>query len=136
MKHRIDSVKTLAQPIVEKLKQGGVETFEDLHPYLKNTQMLDELSRKTSIEKDDLRPILGMADLNRLGTLEPKVAEALVHSGVHSVGELREQKPEQLMETMKAASEKKRFETGDLSTQVTQRWIEEAKTMEPAPALR
>lgn len=136
MKHRIDQIKTLSQPIVEKLKAGGIQTFDDFQPYLRNPGMLDELSKKTGLQKDELRPVLGMADLHRLGSVEPKTAEALVHSGVHSVDQLRQQKPEELVETMKVASEKKRFETGDLSAKETQRWIEEAKTVEPAPTLR
>ena len=89
------------------------------------------LAAQTGISETIILKLVNMADLFRIKGISSQYAELLKASGVDTVKELRNRKPENLAATMKATNAEKRLCKQVPGVSMVEAWINQAKSLDP-----
>lgn len=116
----------------EKLKKEGLENADEFFARAKTKIGRDELALKLKINSDKILKWANFIDLLRIENLSKNNAILLNESGVETISELKKEKPEELLEKIKKANEKKKISKTTPSIKKVEAWIENSKTLNKA----
>jgi predicted flap endonuclease-1-like 5' DNA nuclease len=125
----INEIEGIGESHTKKLQTVGIETVEQLLQAGASPKHRQELAQKTGFSEHHILKWVNQADLFRVKGIGRQYAELLEASGVDSVLELAQRRPDHLHEALKASNEKKRQVQVLPSPSTVARWIEEAKEL-------
>ena len=129
--NRIDQIKEISPFYSERLHQMRIDTTDDLFNMCRCKEGRDELARKIGIDADTLLKWTSMADLFRIHGIGNQFSQLLEATGVMTTAELRNQDATDLSQRLYEINLKKRLSKIIPSPHIVQRWIEQAKKLEP-----
>ena len=125
----INEIEGIGPSHTKKFAEVGVTTVEDLLKAGATPKGRKDLATKTGFHEHHLLKWVNQADLLRIKGVGRQYAELLQASGVDSVKELAQRKPDHLHEKLKESNEAKRqVHIVPNLTSVTD-WISEAKKL-------
>lgn len=131
--YKIQEIEGIGPVFGEKLAAAGITTVNDLLEKGKTRQGRKRLAQETGIDESLILKWVNMADLFRVPGIASEYAQLLEKCGVDTVKELRNRNPENLYEKMKEVNAQGQAQVRQLpSLGMVQKWVEAAKTMEPA----
>jgi predicted flap endonuclease-1-like 5' DNA nuclease len=125
----INKIEGIGPSHTKKFAEVGVTTVEHLLKAGATPKSRKELATKTGFHEHHLLKWVNQADLLRIKGVGRQYAELLQSSGVDSVKELAQRKPDHLHEKLKASNDaKQQVHIVPNLTNVTN-WISEAKKL-------
>ncbi len=112
-----------------KLKEVGISKVEQLLEKCSAKKERVKLAKDTGISEKLILKWVNHADLFRIKGVGPQYAELLEASGVDSVPELANRKPENLLAKMIEVNEEKNLVRGLPVLKQVQKWVEQAKEL-------
>ena len=125
----INEIEGIGESHTKKFAEVGVSTVEHLLKAGATPKGRKELAAKTGFTEHHLLKWVNQADLLRIKGVGRQYAELLQASGVDSVKELAQRRPEHLHEKIKASNEAKHQVHVLPNVSSLGRWIEEAKKL-------
>ena len=89
------------------LAELGIRNSRHLFERVENEGDLHTLSSETGIAKEALSELLGLSDLVRAYGVGPAFARILYETGVHSIAELKQFSPQQVVDLYESQTQKK-----------------------------
>lgn len=112
-----------------KLKEIGISKAEQLLDICSTKKGRTKLAKDTGISEKLILKWVNHADLFRIKGIGSQYAELLEASGVDSVPELANRKPENLLAKMIEVNEEKKLVKGLPVLKQVQKWLEQAKEL-------
>jgi predicted flap endonuclease-1-like 5' DNA nuclease len=125
----INKIEGIGASHAKKLEAEGIKTAEQLLHAASSPKHRLELAKKTGFSEHHILKWVNQADLFRVKGIGRQYAELLQASGVDSVLELAQRKPEHLHASLKASNEKKRQVHLVPAAAAVGHWVEEAKKL-------
>ena len=132
MTYKIEEIEGIGPAYGAKLSEAGVKTTADLLREGAKPSGRKKLEAATGISGKMILEWCNHADLMRLKGVGKQFAELLEAAGVDTIKELRKRKADNLAAKMKEVNTAKKLARVSPSEKSIARWIEEAKTTEPA----
>lgn len=132
MAYRIQKIEGIGPKMRDKLEQAAINTTDDLLNRCGTRKGRAETAAATGLSEADLLNWANKADLMRVSGIGEEYSDLLEAAGVDTVKELRNRNPENLAAKMKEVNEQKKLTRVVPSADTVARWIEQAKTMDPA----
>ena len=131
MSYKIEKIEGIGPAYAAKLAEQGIKTTAD---YL--AKAADAKGRKALAEATGISPALilrwaNQADLMRITGVGEEFAELLEKAGVDTVKELKMRNPQNLAAAMEAVNAEKKLVRRIPALSEVEKWIEQAKTLEP-----
>ena len=131
MSYKIEKIEGIGPAYAAKLAEQGIKTTAD---YL--AKAADAKGRKAFAEATGISPALilrwaNQADLMRITGVGEEFAELLEKAGVDTVKELKMRNPQNLTAAMEAVNAEKKLVRRIPALSEVEKWIEQAKTLEP-----
>ena len=114
-----------------KLEEAGIKTVEALLTAGASRSGRNTLSKDTGIDDSKILKWVNMADLFRINGVGEEYSELLEAAGVDTVKELRNRNAANLHAKMAEVNEAKSLVRQTPSAGAVEKWVEEAKTLEP-----
>lgn len=131
MSYKITEIEGIGPAYAEKLEAEGVKTTDDYLEKAKDRGGRAKLAEATGISDKLILRWANQADLMRVKGVGEEYAELLEAAGVDTVKELKMRNAANLTEAMAKVNEEKKLARRAPSLSETEKWIEEAKGMEP-----
>lgn len=131
MSHAIEKIEGIGPKYAEKLNAVGIKTTEHLLEKGSTRAGRKALADSTEISDVLILQWVNMSDLFRINGVAGQFAELLEDAGVDTVKELRNRNAVNLAEKIASVNEIKHLCKISPSVQMVEKWINEAKTMEP-----
>jgi predicted flap endonuclease-1-like 5' DNA nuclease len=125
----INKIEGIGTSHTKKLEGEGITTVEQLLKAGSSPKHRQELAKKTGFAEHHILKWVNQADLFRVKGIGRQYAELLESSGVDSVLELAQRRPDHLHAALKASNDKKRQVHLVPGLSTVSRWIEEAKKL-------
>lgn len=125
----LEEIEGIGPSYAEKLKEGGINTIEQLLEEGKTPQGRKSLAEKTSIGDKQILKWVNRADLARIKGVGEEYADLLECSGVDTVPELAQRNAENLTAKMAEVNEEKNLVRSLPSQKVVEGWVEQAKDL-------
>lgn len=119
----------LGAEYLEKLREAGIRTLEDLIERMRTPRSRKELGKVTGIERKDLREWAGQAELLTIEGIGPSYAELLRRAGADCAAELAVQEPERLRQKMVRLNDREQLVARIPSAKDINAWIKQALKM-------
>lgn len=132
MSYKIEEVEGIGPEYGQKLRDVDIQTTEDLLRRCGDKQGREGVSTETGISEKHLLEWVNLSDLMRINGVGEEFADLLEEAGVDTVKELRNRNAENLAEAMAEVNEKKNLTDRVPSAETVQKWVNEAKTLDPA----
>ena len=132
MTYKIEEIEGIGPVYGAKLSAAGVKTTADLLREGAKPSGRKKLEAATGVSGKLILEWCNHADLMRLKGVGKQFAELLEAAGVDTIKELRKRKADNLAAKMKEVNAEKKLARVSPSEKSIARWIEEAKTTEPA----
>jgi predicted flap endonuclease-1-like 5' DNA nuclease len=124
-------IEGIGPATVEKLKQAGVNTPQDLLNTGATRKGRAELSQKTGIGTSQLLKWVNRVDLSRVKGIGPQYADLLEAAGVDTPKELASRNPDHLVETLTKTNDERHLVRQVPSASQVSTWIKSAKKLKP-----
>lgn len=131
MAYRIDEIEGIGPAYKEKLNAAGIETTDSLLDTCGDKKGRAALAEKTGLSEGQLLKWTNMADLMRISGVGEEYSELLEAAGVDTVKELRNRNAENLAAKMAEVNEEKKLTRAVPSQSQVEKWVEQAKTLDP-----
>ena len=131
MSYKITEIEGIGPAYAEKLAAEGVKTTDDYLEKAKDRGGRAKLAEATGISDKLILRWANQADLMRVKGVGEEYAELLEAAGVDTVKELKMRNAANLTEAMAKVNEEKKLARRAPALSETEKWIEEAKGMEP-----
>lgn len=131
MSYKIEEVEGIGPEYGQKLRDVDIQTTEDLLRRCGDKKGREGVSTETSISEKHLLEWVNLSDLMRINGVAEEFADLLEEAGVDTVKELATRNAENLAAAMAEVNEKKNLTNRVPSAETTQKWIDEAGTMDP-----
>ena len=131
MPYKIDEIEGIGPAMSEKLGIAEIKTTADLLEKCCDAKGRKAVSNETGCSEKQLLKWVNMADLMRISGVGEEYSELLEVAGVDTVRELRRRNAENLTAAMKQTNEEKKLTRATPSEIIVQKWIEQAKELEP-----
>lgn len=131
MSYTIEQIEGIGKEYGDKLRGVDIQTTDDLLRRCGDKKGREGVSTEASISEKLLLEWVNLADLMRLTGVGEEYADLLEEAGVDTVKELATRNAENLAEKMGEVNEQKKLTDRTPSAETVQKWIDEAKTMEP-----
>ncbi|MEZ4886900.1 MAG: DUF4332 domain-containing protein [Chitinophagales bacterium] len=131
MAYKISDIEGIGPVISEKFAEVGIKTVEGLLEKGASKKGRDELAAATGMDASKILVFVNNADLFRVKGVSSQYAELLKASGVDTVKELRNRKPENLHAKMKEVNEEKNLVRQVASLSQVEGFVNHAKELEP-----
>ena len=131
MTYKITDVEGIGETYANKLGAAGVLTTEILLKRCQNPEGRERLAEEIGVSAERIEDWASMADLMRIKGIGGEYAELLKAAGVPTVKDLRKWTADSLAEAVARANFTRKLTRRLPSLPMTQRWIEEAKFLEP-----
>ncbi|MCE9557376.1 MAG: DUF4332 domain-containing protein [Armatimonadetes bacterium] len=125
----IEDIEGVGPASAEKLKAAGVSTVEKLLEMGAAKKDRVALAESTGLSETNILTWVNHADLFRINGVAGQFSELLEASGVDSVAELAQRRPDNLAAKMKEVNEAKNLANRTPSEAEVTKWVEEAKTL-------
>jgi len=131
MAYKISEIEGIGDVTAEKLAKAGIKTTEDLIRQCCAKKGRCGAAEATGCSEGQILKWTNMADLMRISGIGGEFAELLKATGVDTVKEFRNRNAENLAVAMKEKNDDKHLTRTVPSAAMLQKWIDQAKTMEP-----
>jgi predicted flap endonuclease-1-like 5' DNA nuclease len=125
----INKIEGIGSSHTKKLETEGITTVEHLLQAGSSPKHRQELAKKTGFSEHHILKWVNQADLFRVKGIGRQYAELLEASGVDSVLELAQRRPDHLHAALKTNNEKKRQVRLVPGLAAVSRWVEQAKKL-------
>jgi predicted flap endonuclease-1-like 5' DNA nuclease len=125
----INKIEGIGTSHTKKLEAEGIKTVEQLLKAGSSPKHRQELAQKTGFSEHHILKWVNQADLFRVKGIGRQYAELLEASGVDSVLELAQRRPDHLHAALRASNDKKRQVHLVPGLATVGRWVEEAKQL-------
>ncbi|MGQ5701812.1 DUF4332 domain-containing protein [Sandaracinobacteroides sp. A072] len=132
MAYKVSEIEGIGPKYSEKLDAAGIRTTDDLLKACGSRKGREDTAEKTGFSTAQLLKWANMADLMRVSGIGEEYSELLEAAGVDTVRELATRNAENLAAKMKEVNEEKKLTRALPAASQVQKWIDQAKTMEPA----
>ena len=132
MGYRIDEIEGIGPKYAERLGAAGIATTEALLGACGTPAGRKSTAEKTGFSESQLLKWTNMADLMRISGVGEEYSELLEAAGVDTVKELRNRNADNLAAAMAEVNAKKKLTRTVPSAATVAKWVEQAKTMDPA----
>lgn len=132
MNYKIAEIEGIGKSYAGKLEKAGVSTTGGLLKRGATKKGRKELAETTGISEKLILTWCNNADLMRIKGVGKQFAELLEEAGVDTIKELRTRNVANLAAKMKEVNEKKNISRTSPAASMVQRWVDEAKGMEPS----
>ncbi|MEL6364948.1 MAG: DUF4332 domain-containing protein [Pseudomonadota bacterium] len=132
MSYKITEVEGIGPAYAEKLEAEGVKTTDDYLAKAGSKAGRKALAEATGISDKLILRWANQADLMRIKGVGEEFAELLEAAGVDTVKELATRNAANLTEAMAKVNEEKKLARRAPALSETEKWVEQAKTMDPA----
>lgn len=131
MAYKIDEIEGIGPALAEKFNAIGIKTVEKLLERGATPKGRAELAEQTGIAKEKILKFCNHADLFRIKGVAGEYSELLEASGVDTVKELRNRKPENLHAKMVEVNAEKKLVRQLPTLQKVEGFVAAAKELEP-----
>lgn len=131
MTYKIEEIEGVGPATAEKLAKADIHTTADLLSQCCAKKGRKSVAGTTGCSESHILKWTNMADLMRISGVGEEYSELLEAAGVDTVKELRNRNAENLAAAMKATNEEKNLTRTVPSSTTTQKWIDQAKTLDP-----
>lgn len=132
MAYKIDEIEGIGTTYAERLQAAGIKTTDDLLKVCGSRKGRDDMAGHTGFSASQLLKWANMADLMRIAGIGEEYSELLEAAGVDTVKELATRKADNLTTRMAEVNEAKKLTRALPAASQVQKWIDQAKTMDPA----
>ncbi|MBN1153553.1 DUF4332 domain-containing protein [candidate division KSB1 bacterium] len=130
--YKISDIEGIGSAYAEKLKKYNIRSVNSLLKKGGSRAGRKELAEKTGIDEGLILKWVNLADLYRIKGIGSEYSELLEKAGVDTVKELKNRKPENLhAKLVEVNSEGRQLVRQLPGLTMVQKWIEEAKTLDP-----
>ncbi len=131
MSYKIDEIEGIGPAMTKKLEKAGIKTTDDLLKACCEKKGRTATADATGCTTAQLLKWANMADLMRISGVGQEFSELLEAAGVDTVKELRNRNAVNLAAAMVTTNEKKKLTRTTPSEKTVQKWIDQAKTLNP-----
>ena len=131
MTYKIDEIEGIGPAMKEKLATVEIQTTDDLLRLCADKKGRASTSKSTGCSEKQLLKWANMADLMRISGVGEEYSELLEAAGVDTVKELRNRNAENLAVAMKETNEEKNLTRTVPSATTVQKWVDQAKELDP-----
>jgi predicted flap endonuclease-1-like 5' DNA nuclease len=128
---KIDVIEGVGETYASKLIALDIRTVEDLLERCYNPKGRKTVAEESGISEKLILKWTNHSDLIRINGIGPQYAELLEGAGVDTVKELRNRNAENLTKRLAEVNEVRKLSGNAPSLAMVEKWIAEAKTMEP-----
>ena len=132
MSYKIIDIEGIGVKFAERLQAAGLHSTNDLLEACGSRTGRAETAEQTGIPASQLLKWANMADLMRISGIAEEYSELLEAAGVDTVKELATRNAESLAAKLKAINEAKSLTRALPGAIQVQKWIDQAKTLDPA----
>jgi len=130
--YTIQTIEGIGAAVGKKLAKANINTVERLLDQCCTPKGRKNTAAATGIDKSKLLKWTNMADLMRIKGIASQYGELLKASGVDTVKELRNRKPQNLTVKMAEVNAKKKLTRMVPSEKMVASWVDAAKKLKPA----
>ena len=131
MSYKIEEIEGIGPAYAEKLSGAGIATTDDFLKLCCDKKGREETAEKTGVSETLLLKWANMADLMRISGVGGEYAELMEGAGVDTVKELRNRNAENLAAKMAEVNEEKKLTRNVPSAGQVEKWVEQAKSLDP-----
>lgn len=131
MSYRIEEIEGIGPAYAKKLEKAKVKTTNDFLKLCCDAKGRKAVSAETGVSEKLLLTWVNLADLMRIKGIGKQFSELLEASGVDTVKELRNRRPDNLAEKMAEVNAKKKLTRAVPSQSMVEEWVAAAKKMKP-----
>lgn len=131
MSYKIEEVEGIGPEYGKKLREVDIQTTDDLLRRCGDKKGREGVSTETGISEKHILEWVNLSDLMRINGVGEEFADLLEEAGVDTVKELAQRNAENLAAAMDEVNEKKNLTDRVPSAETVQKWIDEAKGMDP-----
>ena len=132
MSYSIEEIEGIGPEYGQKLRDVDIQTTEDLLRRCGDKKGREGVTKETGLSEKHLLEWVNLADLMRINGIGEEFADLLEEAGVDTVKELATRNAENLAVAVAECNEKKNLTDRVPSAETIQKWIDEAKTMDPS----
>ncbi len=132
MGYKIETIEGIGSTYAAKLAEAGITTTDDYLEKCGGKSGRKAVADATGISDKLILTWANMVDLTRISGVAGEFAELMVAAGVDTVKELRTRNAANLATKMGEVNAEKKLTRTVPSADTVTKWIEQAKTMEPA----
>lgn len=126
---KLKQIEGIGEVYTQKLKEGGIETTEELLEQGASPKGREEIAGKTGISGKLILEWVNLADLFRIKGIGEEYTDLLEEAGVDTVPELAQRNPENLYQKLVAINQEKKLVRRLPSQDQVSDWIEQAKQL-------
>lgn len=131
MSYAIDKIEGVGAKYAEILRKNGISRTHHLLERGASRKGRKDVAKLTGLKEEQILKWANMCDLMRIKGVGEEYSELLEAAGVDTIKELRTRKPVNLHKAMVEANEKKKLVRQLPSPQQVERWIKQAKDLDP-----
>ena len=131
MSYKIEKIEGVGPAYAAKLAEQGIKTTAEYLAKAADAKGRQALAEATGISSSLILRWANQADLMRIRGIGEEFAELLEKSGVDTVKELKMRNARNLTTMMDAANAEKKLVRRVPTLAEVEKWIEQAKTLEP-----
>jgi len=131
MSYSIQDVEGIGPSYRDKLQNAGIKTTADFLKLCCDKKGRAEIASKTAISEKLILTWANQADLMRISGIGPQFAELLKASGVDTVKELKNRRPDNLATKMAEINSAQNLAKTSPAEKLIAGWVEAAKNTTP-----
>jgi predicted flap endonuclease-1-like 5' DNA nuclease len=131
MSYKIEEIEGIGSEYAEKLREVDIQTTDDLLRRCGDKKGREGVSKETGISEKRILDWVNRSDLMRINGVGEEYSDLLEEAGVDTVKELATRNAENLAQAMEEKNASRKLVDRTPSAEVVQKWIDEAKGMEP-----
>ncbi|MDQ2664795.1 MAG: DUF4332 domain-containing protein [Gemmatimonadota bacterium] len=129
MTYKIEQIEGIGVHFAERLAAVGIHTSDDLMARCETMDGRAQLAATTDLPASMLLTWANQADLMRVNGIGTGFGQLLESSGIQSVTELSERKPENVVQLLDIVNEEKQLTRVVPPLKTVKRWVERARRM-------
>ncbi|CAN5860728.1 hypothetical protein BH11GEM1_BH11GEM1_21450 [soil metagenome] len=133
MTYKIEQIEGIGAHFAERLAAAGVHTSEELLAHCETMDGCRRLEATTGLPASMLMTWANQADLMRVAGIGSEFGQLLESSGIQSVKELSERKPENVVQLLDLVNEEKKLTRVVPPLKTVKRWVDRARQMTRVP---
>lgn len=132
MVYKVEEIEGIGTKYAERLQAARIETTDDLLEACGSRKGRDDMAKQTGFSASQLLKWANLADLMRISGVGEEYSELLEAAGVDTVKEPAARNAENLAAKMKEVNETKKLTRAVPAASQVQKWVDQAKAMDPA----